>query len=145
MEFYTHYNVDRESLEKFLYILKVLLACRMFNFVVPTKTFFYRVIYCTALTLASPTISSVLLNKLPKYLNPSHQYVLPLVLLLSLLFNSIIYFYKRINNIPQNQLLDENHLYIKILSSIFCVIIGMDDIFSVHCKAPHIAQNTLKT
>ncbi|KAM9959783.1 hypothetical protein ACTFIR_000882 [Dictyostelium discoideum] len=143
MEFYTHYNVDRELLEIYIYILKVLLACKMFNFVVPIKTFFYRVICCTALTLASPTISSVLLNQLPKYLHPSHQYVLPFVLSLSLLFNSIIYYYKRINKIPQNQLLDENHLFIKILSSIFCVIIGMDDIFSVHCKAQHIVQKTL--
>ncbi|EAL66192.1 hypothetical protein DDB_G0282665 [Dictyostelium discoideum AX4] len=90
MEIYTHYNVDRESLETFLYILKVLLAF----------------ICCTPLSLASPTISSVLLNQLPKFLNPSHQYVLPFVLSLSFILNSIIYYYKRRNNIPQNQLLD---------------------------------------
>ncbi|KAM9998357.1 hypothetical protein ACTFIY_007995 [Dictyostelium cf. discoideum] len=143
MEFYTHFNVDRELLEIYIYILKVLLACKMFNFVVPIKTFFYRVICCTALTLASPTISSVLLNQLPKYLHPSHQYVLPFVLSLSLLLNSILYYYKRINKIPQNQLLDENNLFTKILSSIFCVVIGMDDIFSVHCKAQHIVQKTV--
>ncbi|KAN0008871.1 hypothetical protein ACTFIU_009537 [Dictyostelium citrinum] len=143
MDFYTHFNVNREFLELCIYVLKVLLACKMFNFVVPIKTLFYRVICCTALTLASPTISSVLLNQVPKYLHPSHEYVLPFVLSLSLFLNFIISQYKKINGIPQNELLNENHLFVKILSSIFCVIIGMDDIFSVHCKAQHIVQKTL--
>ncbi|KAK5584858.1 hypothetical protein RB653_006476 [Dictyostelium firmibasis] len=143
MEFYTHFNIERNDIEMVTYILKVLLACKMFNCVVPINTLFYRVLCCTALTLASPTISSVLLNQLPKYLHPSHEYVLPFVISLSLLFNLLISIYKRINKIPDHQLLNENNLIIKIFCSLFCVVIGMDDIFSVHCKAKHIVQKTV--
>ncbi|KAN0031184.1 hypothetical protein ACTA71_010265 [Dictyostelium dimigraforme] len=143
MDFYTHFNVNRESIEMGIYVLKILLACKMFNFVVPIKTIFYRTICCTALTLASPTISSVLLNQVPKYLQPSHQYVLPFVFISSFFLNTSIRFYKKSHGIPHDQLLNENNLLIKIFSSLFCVIIGMDDIFSVHCKAQHIVQKTI--
>ncbi|EGC29165.1 hypothetical protein DICPUDRAFT_159288 [Dictyostelium purpureum] len=143
LQFFTHYPVSRHDIEILTWICKVILSTRMFNCVVKTDSFFYRVFCTVALAISSSTLSSIFLNQLPKYMTKSHEYLLPLIISLSILMNFIVRVARNINRMHPNQLFREDGLIIKIVCSLCCVICGMDDVFSIYIKPLHRAQETM--